>query len=86
MIAACSIPVSILGAMVVVRTPSIVGVASMVMGKSSQVVPSLSILPLAALNLLLLPFNHKGLVYQLLVVVRMLPPSTACSTHHLSLP
>ena len=65
----------------VVRTPSIVGVASMVMGKSSRVrgetrlllgsriVLSLSILPLAALNLLLLPFNHKSLVYQLLVVV-----------------
>ena len=81
LIAACSIPVSILGATVVVRTPSIVGVTSMVMDKSSRVrgetrlllssriVLSLSILPLAALNLLLLPFNHKSLVYQLLVVV-----------------
>ena len=58
------------------------GVASMVMGKSSRVrgetrlllssriVLSVSILPLAALNLLLHPFNHKSLVYQLLVVVK----------------
>ena len=82
LIAACSIPVSILGAIVVMGTSSIVSVASMVMGISSRVrgkagllrcsrtVLPLSILPLAALYLLLLPFNHKGLVYQLLVVVK----------------
>ena len=36
---------------------------------SSKVVLSLSILPLAALYLLLLAFNHEGPVYQILVVV-----------------
>ena len=75
------VPIPILGAIMVVRTSSIMGVASMVMGVSSRVrgetgfllgskiIPSLSILPLAALILLLLPFNHKSLIYQLLVVV-----------------
>ena len=66
----------------IVRAPSIVIVTSMVMLKvssrvrgkmrllmSSCTVLSLSILPLTALNLLLLPFNHKSLIYQLLVVV-----------------
>ena len=37
LVAACSIPISILGATVVMRTPSIVRVASMVMGISSRV-------------------------------------------------
>ena len=76
-----SIPIPILGAIVVVRTSSSMGVSSMVMGVSSQIrsesglqlgsriIPSLSILPLATLNLLLLPFNHKSFIYQLLVVV-----------------
>ena len=80
LIAACSIPIPILWAIMIMRTSSIVSVASMDMGKSSRVrgetrlllssriVLSLSILPLAALNLLLLPFNHKSLIYQLLVV------------------
>ena len=36
---------------------------------SSRIVLPLSILPLAVLNLLLLAFNHKSTVYQLLVVV-----------------
>ena len=65
----CSITIPILGAIVVVRTPSIMGVASMVMGVSSRVrgetgsllssrsILPLSVLPLAAVNLLLLTFK-----------------------------
>ena len=36
---------------------------------SSRIVLPLSILPLAVVNLLLLPFNHESSIYQLLVVV-----------------
>ena len=66
----------------IVRAPSIVIVTSMVMLKvssrvqgktgpllSSRIVLPLSILPLAVVNLLLLPFNHESSIYQLLVVV-----------------
>ena len=81
LIATCSVPIPITWAIMIMRTSSIVGVASMVLDKSSRVrgetglllssriVLPLSILPLAILNLLLLPFNHKSLIYQLLVVV-----------------
>ena len=37
LVAACSIPISILGAIVIMQTSSIVGVASMVMGNPSRV-------------------------------------------------
>ena len=73
---ASSIPISILGATMVMRTPSIGIMASMVMVKvssrvrgktgsllSSRIVLPLSILPLAVVNLLLLPFNHESSVY-----------------------
>ena len=66
----------------VMRTSSIVSVASMVMvgmssrvrGKarlllSSKIILPLSILPFAALYLLLLSFNHKGPIYQVLLVI-----------------
>ena len=82
LVVACSIPIPILRATMVMRTSSIGIMASMVMvnvssrvrGKTgsllcSWIVLPLSILPLVALYLLLLPFNHKGLVYHLLLVV-----------------
>ena len=61
----------------VVRTTSSMGVLklkSQFRGKtglllSSRIVLPLSILPLAVVNLLLLPFNHESMIYQLLVVV-----------------
>ena len=73
-VASCSIPVSILGTIVVVETPSIVNMASMVMmgmssrvrGKmrlllSSRVILPLSILPFAALYLLFFPSIIRAL-------------------------
>src|SRR4051812_17523788 len=66
----------------VVRTSSSVIMTSMVMLKgssrvrgktgsllSSRIILPLSILPLAVVNLLLLPFNHESSIYQLLVVI-----------------
>ena len=77
MSAASSIPIAILGATMVVRTTSSMGMLEMssrVRGKtrlmlSSRIVLPLSILPLAVVNMLLLPFNHESSIYQLLVVV-----------------
>ena len=74
---ASSIPITILGAIMVVRTTSSMGMlklSSRFRGKTrlllgSRVILPLSILPLAVLNLLLLSFNHEGSVYQLLVVI-----------------
>ena len=79
---ASSITISVLGATMVVRTSSIMVVTSMVMLKrssrvwgktrlllSSRIVLPFSILPLAIVNLLLLPLNHESSIYQLLVVV-----------------
>ena len=67
---AFSIPITILGAIMVVRATSM-GMLKMnarLRGKtgfllSSRIVLPLSILPLTVLNLLLLSFNHKGSVY-----------------------
>ena len=82
--AASSIPIAILGATMVVRTPSIVIVTSMGMlkrssrirGKTrlllrSRIVLPLSILPFAAVNLLLLPFKHESSIHKLLVVIEI---------------
>ena len=74
---ASSIPITILVAIMVVRATSTMGVLklkSRFRGKTglllgSRVILPLSILPLTVFNLLLLPFNHDGTIYQLLVVV-----------------
>ena len=74
---ASSIPITILVAIMVVRATSSMGVLklkSRFRGKmglllGSRVILPLSILPLTVFNLLLLPFNHDGTIYQLLVVV-----------------
>ena len=67
----------ILGAIVIVRATSSMGMLKMSSQSrgetglllSSRIVIPLSILPLAVLDLHLLPFNHKSAIYQLLVVV-----------------
>ena len=68
---------TILGTIVIVRATSSMGMlklSSCLRCKakfllSSRVILPLSILPLAIVNLLLLPFNHESMTYQLLVVV-----------------
>ena len=72
-----SIPITILVAIMVVRTTSSMGmlklnslfrgITGLLLG--SRVILPLPILPLVILNLLLLSFNHEGVVYQLLVVI-----------------
>src|SRR4051812_4955929 len=74
---ASSIPITILGAIMIMQATSSMGMlkmSSQFRGKtwlllSSRIELPLSILPLAIFNLLLLPFNHKSVIYQLLVVV-----------------
>ena len=87
---ASSIPITILGYTMVVRTSYSMGMlkrSSRIRGKtwllmSSKIVLPLSILPLAAFNLLLLPFNHESSIYQLLVVVEGFYHQLQCHLGH----
>ena len=73
MVAIVPIPSMVMSSMIM-SSMGVMGMPSRVWGitrllLSSGVVLPLAILPLAAINLLLLAFKYGGLVYQLLVVV-----------------